>query len=90
MFRLDYPVLDHNINISNCNPLADSSYTKLPKELDHSRKGLINIQNIDDNALNGVWSEKRTLQVFFFQLYFNRKHVEVAIIDFTIHLIILI
>ena len=90
MFRWDYSVLDHNINISNCNPLPDSSYTKLPKELDHSRKGLINIQNIDDNALNGVWSEKRTLQVFFFQLHFNKKYVEAAIIDFTIHLITLI
>ena len=31
-------VIDHNVNISKCNPLAGSSYTKLPKELDHSRK----------------------------------------------------
>ena len=30
-------------------PSAGSSYIKLPKELDHSRKGLINIQNTDDN-----------------------------------------
>ena len=30
-------------------PLAESSYIKLSKELDHPRKGLINIQNIDDN-----------------------------------------
>ena len=29
--------------------LSGSSYIKLLKELDHSRKGLINIQNIDDN-----------------------------------------
>ena len=73
MFRLDYPVLDHNINISNCNPLADSSYTKLPKELDHSRKGLINIQNIDDNALNGVWSEKKNTSSFLFSVVFQQK-----------------
>ena len=42
-------VVDHNIDILKYNRIADSSYTKLPKELDHSRKGLINIQNIDDN-----------------------------------------
>ena len=28
-------VIDHTINISNYNPLDDSSYIKLPKELDH-------------------------------------------------------
>ena len=42
-------VINHNINISQCNPLAGSSYIKLPKELDHTRNELINIQNIDDN-----------------------------------------
>ena len=29
--------------------MTGSSYIKLPKELDHPRKGLINIQNIDNN-----------------------------------------
>ena len=42
-------VIDHAISISKYNPLAGSSSIKLPKELDHPRKGLINIQNIDDN-----------------------------------------
>ena len=42
-------VIEHNINISKHNPLAGSSYTKLSKELHHSRKGLINIQTINDN-----------------------------------------
>ena len=42
-------VIDHNISISKYNPLVGSSYMKLSKELDHSKKGLINIQNIDDN-----------------------------------------
>ena len=42
-------VIDHTISISKYNPLAGSSYIKLPKELDHPRKGLINIQNTDDN-----------------------------------------
>ena len=48
-------VIDHAISISKYNPLAGSSYIKLPKVLDDLRKGLINIQNIDDNeALNGA------------------------------------
>ena len=42
-------VNDHTISISKYNLLAGSSYIKLPEELDHPRKGLINIQNIDDN-----------------------------------------
>ena len=37
------------ITISKYNPLAGSCYIRLPKELNHPRKGLINIQNIDDN-----------------------------------------
>ena len=55
--RLDYlpltihliHLIDHTFNVSKYNPLAGSSYTKLPKELNHPRKGLIKIQNIDDN-----------------------------------------
>ena len=35
-------VIDHTISISKYNSLAGSSYIKLPKELDHPRKGLIN------------------------------------------------
>ena len=47
-FRLDcWYSIDHNISISKCNPLAGSSYTGLPKELDYPRKGLIKIPNID-------------------------------------------
>ena len=42
-------VIDHSISISKYNPSAGSSYIKLPKKLDHPRKGLINIQNINDN-----------------------------------------
>ena len=42
-------VIEHNINISNLNPLAGSSYIKFAKVLDHPRKGLINIWNADDN-----------------------------------------
>ena len=42
-------VIDHTITISKYNPVVGSSYIKLTKELDYQRKGLINIQNIDDN-----------------------------------------
>ena len=42
-------ITDHNVGISRYSPLAGSSYTTLPKELDHPKKGLINIQNIDYN-----------------------------------------
>ena len=42
--------IDHAISISKYNPLAGSSYIKLPKELDHPRKGLINIQNTDNEC----------------------------------------
>ena len=30
-------VIEHNINTANYNPLAGSSYIKLPKELDHPK-----------------------------------------------------
>ena len=42
-------VKEHSINIWKYDPVAGSSYINLDKELDHPRKGLINIQKIDDN-----------------------------------------
>ena len=42
-------VIVHNINISKYNISAGSSYINLTKELDYPRKGLIHIQNINDN-----------------------------------------
>ena len=51
------------INISKYNLLAGSSYIKLPKELNHSKKGLIfNILMIM-NALNGVQEDIYILQI---------------------------
>ena len=41
--------LKNTISISKYYPLAGNSYIKLPKELDHPRKGLINVQNNNDN-----------------------------------------
>ena len=42
-------VMKYNMNIWQYNHLADCSYIKLTKELDHPRKGLINIQNMNDH-----------------------------------------
>ena len=44
-----HSVIDHIISISTYNRLVGSSYIKLPKKLDHPRKGLVNIQNTDNN-----------------------------------------
>ena len=48
-------VIEHNISISKQDSSPGSSYIKLPKELDRPRKGLINIQNTDDNECR-KWS----------------------------------
>ena len=53
-------IIDHTISISKKNLLAGSSYIKSPKELDHPRKGLINIQYINDNGFL-KWSIVRFL-----------------------------
>ena len=57
--------MDRTISCSKYNPLAGSSYIKSPQELDHPRKGLINIQNTNDNV-----SKKRC----------EEKHVDLLII----------
>ena len=57
--------MDHTISCSKYNPLAGGSYIKSPQELDLPRKGLINIQNTDDNV-----SKKRC----------EEKHVDLLII----------
>ena len=48
--RLEYWFTDRTKNLNfKVQPLSGSSYIKLLNELNHSRKGLINIQNSDDN-----------------------------------------
>ena len=42
-------VINHTVRISKYNCSAESNYIKLPKQLDNPRKGLTNIQNIDNN-----------------------------------------
>ena len=41
-------VLDHNISVCKCNLLAGNSYIRLTEKLDHPKKVLIKIENIDD------------------------------------------
>ena len=42
-------VIDHIINILKYTPLAGSNCIKLPKQLDHPKEGLIDIQNTENN-----------------------------------------
>ena len=42
-------ITDRAINFSKYNSLAERSYIILPKELDHPKKGLMNVQNAVDN-----------------------------------------
>ena len=49
-------LIGHIINILKYDPLADSSYTNLPKELDHSKKVCIIFKTLEVmNALDGVY-----------------------------------
>ena len=55
-------VIDHTISISKYDPLAGSSYIKPPKDINHPKKGLINIENTDDNECF-KWSTVRYLNL---------------------------
>ena len=51
-------VIEHNISISKYSPSAGSNYVKLPKELDHPRKGWLIFKILMiPNALNEVQSD---------------------------------
>ena len=52
-------VLKHYVNIVTYQPLNGSSYIKLPKELQHHKKGLINMKNIDNECFR--WCHVRHL-----------------------------
>ena len=47
-------ILNQYLNISSYKPLSGSTYCKVPKELCHPIKGLINIQNLIINVFYGV------------------------------------
>ena len=75
-------VIAHFISISKYNSLARSSYIKLPKELDHPRKGLINIQTINDKNIDGEcfkWSIVRYLN----PVYHNPRRITIPDKDFA-------
>ena len=54
-------ILNQYLNISSYKPLSGSTYCKLPKELCHPIKGLINIQNNDNKCY--LWCHVRYLIV---------------------------
>ena len=51
------------INISNYEPLLGGSYIALPKALDNSMKGLINLKNKVINVLCGVMLDLLILKI---------------------------
>ena len=57
-WMIDY-VEGHYLNVSKCNPLEGKSYIPLPKELQHHKNGLININNKDDKCF--LWCHVRHL-----------------------------
>ena len=71
-------VISHTLSISKYNHLVGSSYIKLPKELEHPRKGLIHIQNTNDNKCF-KWSLFRYLN----PLDRNPANIIKAIKDFS-------
>ena len=75
-------IIDHNISIPKYNLLAGSNYRRLPKELDHSRKGLTNMQNIDDHKCKSstAWITK-TDKYFAEKFYFKGTKLPVKIRD---------
>ena len=52
-------IISQYLNINSYKPLSRSSYCKLPKELSHPMKGLINIQNNDKKCF--LWCNVRHL-----------------------------
>lgn len=55
---IDY-IEGHYLNVSKCNPLEGKSYIPLPKELQHHKNDLININNKDDKCF--LWCHVRHL-----------------------------
>lgn len=58
-WTISFSLDEHYINTVKYNPLQGSSYIKLPKELQNSAKGLINLKNKDDECFR--WCHNRHL-----------------------------
>ena len=52
-------IISQYLNLSSYLPLSGSTYVKLPKEVDHPVKGLVNIVNNDNNSF--LWCHVRHL-----------------------------
>ena len=55
-------VQDIHININNYDPLAGSSYIPLPRQLQNSMHGLINIKNTGEKKVPGKMKDVKPLQ----------------------------
>ena len=77
-------VIDHTISISKYNTLVRSSNIKLSKELDHPRKGLINIENTDDYHHCLKWFFARYLNPAGHQPARNTKLMKMLQRDFIL------
>ena len=70
-------ILSQYLNISSYKPLSGSTYCKLPKELSHPMKSLINIQNDDNKCF--LWCHIRHLNCEGKDLWrINEKHKKIA------------
>ena len=57
-------VIDHTINISKCKPLNVGNYIRLPKGLDHPRKGLIKQATNCISSIICLWSLFCSVRVY--------------------------
>ena len=74
--------IDHSI--SKYNSLAGSSYTKLTKEFDHPKNGLINIQSIDGNECFKWCLAKYLNPVNYHSARISKAHKDLAkMLDFV-------
>ena len=74
-------VIDLNINISKYNPLVGNSCIKLPKQLDHPQKALINIKNTDGNKCNKCF--KWCLVRYLHSVHCNKSRIRKVDKDFA-------
>ena len=89
-------VLNHYLNISRYEPLNGSSYIELPKELQNSKKGLINIKNNDNECfrwchirhLNSGGNEpnriKKTDKAYISKLNYKNVQFPISLKDYPV------
>ena len=79
-------IYNQYLNISTYNPLIGSTHIKLPVELQHPMRGLINIQNNDNKCF--LWCHMRHLNLNGKKLQRIRKIDKKLLINLTIVVLI--